>query len=258
MQAPLAQTNIVVRIGRFLHLFGLVLLGFGILNFCFPFINQDKRYDHIKRWSKKVMKSLNFTVIAKGSIPEDYGNLLVMANHVSWLDIFALNSEHAVCFVAKQEIRKWPMLGRMVAQAGTVFINRNDRKDAVRISENVAKRLEEQRAVAVFPESTTTDGFSLLPLKAALFESVLLSKGQIQPLALLYYDELGQRSTLPSYVGETSLFESLFVILKMRNAKVELVFCDRVTPESEDDRFTLCQKTQALLEAEIVKGLAKN
>lgn len=256
MEYTLPTNNVLVRVWRFLRLFFLVFGALLIMIFCYPFLGEEKRLAYLRTWAEKLLKILNFEVVIKGKVPESFGGLLIMSNHVSWLDIFALNYIHPIRFVAKQEIRQWPILGGMVARGGTVFIDRTDKKDAVRISKNIAVCLQEEGTVALFPESTTTNGLRLLPLKAALFEASIIAQKQVQPVALLYYDEEHQRSTTASYEGETSLFQSLFAILKqVRKGYIEVVFCNQLDGTSGLDRFELCKQTQGILEQVIYKGL---
>ena len=256
MEHSLPTNNILIRIWRLLSLLCLVSGALLVMIFCYPFMAQNKRMECLRTWSKRMTAIFALEVTVKGDVPDSFEGLLLMANHVSWLDIFALNFVHPVCFVAKMEIKKWPILGGMVARAGTVFIDRADKKDAVRISQNIATRLQEGGTVALFPESTTTDGFRLLPLKAALFESAIIAKSPVQAVALLYYDENHERSILPSYVGDTSLFESIFIILKrMRKGYIEVVFCPKMDTSNEEDRFDLCNRAQASLENIVYNGL---
>ena len=256
MEYSLPTNNIFIRIWRFFSLFCLVSGALLVMIFCYPFMSHNKRMECLRTWSKRITAIFALEVTVKGDVPDSFEGLLLMANHVSWLDIFALNFVHPVCFVAKMEIKNWPILGAMVARAGTVFIDRADKKDAVRISQNIAARLQEGGTVALFPESTTTDGFRLLPLKAALFESAIIAKSSVQAVALLYYDENHERSVLPSYVGDTSLFQSIFIILKrMRKGYIELVFCPKIDAADEEDRFALCNKAQEALEGVIYNGL---
>ncbi len=252
----LPGNNIFVRLWRFTKLGYLLLSALMVMVFCYPFQTQAKRYSYLRVWSEKMMAIFHFKIEITGEVPDRFSGLLLMANHVSWLDIFALNYVHPVSFVAKKEIHDWLIIGKMVARAGTVFIDRNDRKDAVRIARNIATHMSDGGTVAVFPESTTTDGFTLLPLKAALFEAAIQAKSPIQPVAILFYDEHHVRTTLPSYVGETSLFTSLRIIMRtMRKGYIEVQFCPRIEVGNEQDRFVLCQKTQASLQKVIYQGL---
>lgn len=105
--------------------------------------------------------------------PEHPNGVLVAANHVSWLDIFAMSAVYPSSFIAKQEIKSWPVLGKMGQNAGTVFINRNSRRDIEPINRAVYETLQRGQNVSFFPEARTSSGLGLLPFKAALFQSAI-------------------------------------------------------------------------------------
>ena len=93
-----------------------------------------------------------------GDIGARGGNVLVVANHISWLDIFVLNAVHPVRFVAKSELARWPVVGAMIRGAGTLFIERAQRRDTHRVNQHVARRARGGRRRRDLPEGTTTDG----------------------------------------------------------------------------------------------------
>lgn len=167
--------------------------------------------------------------------------ILVVSNHVSWLDIFAMSMLYPSSFIAKQEIKNWPIFGKMGTNAGTVFINRNTRKDIAPINAAITEALNHGRNVSFFPEAQTSLGLSLLPFKAALFQSAIDSGSTIQPLALRYYDINGNRTILPSYAGHMNLFKSLWQIVSMPKLRIRI---DYETPYTaaehpEADRYAL-------------------
>lgn len=125
--------------------------------------------------------------------PEHPNGVLVAANHVSWLDIFAMSAVYPSSFIAKQEIKSWPVLGKMGQNAGTVFINRNSRRDIEPINRAVYETLQRGQNVSFFPEARTSSGLGLLPFKAALFQSAIDAGAKVLAVALRYYDETGKK-----------------------------------------------------------------
>ena len=119
--------------------------------------------------------------------------MLVVANHVSWLDIFALHAVGPVRFIAKAEIERWPVLGGLVRGVGTLFIERARRHDTHRVNQEIARALAAGDIVAVFPEGTTTDGTALLPFKGSLLQPIIDAQGHVQPVAIRYRDADGIR-----------------------------------------------------------------
>lgn len=165
---------------------------------------------------------------------------LVVANHVSWLDIFAMSAVYPSSFIAKKEISDWPVLGKMGKNAGTVFINRNSRRDVEPINQAICAALKAGQNVSFFPEARTSSGLGILPFKAALFQSAIDAKAPIQAVTLRYYDDEGQRTDLPSY-AEVNLFQSLWRIVSMKKIRIRLDFSPQYKPTDmpDKDRYAL-------------------
>ena len=138
---------------------------------------------------------------------------LIVANHVSWLDIFVIDALAPAEFVAKAEIRDWPVIGALVARAGTHFIERH-RRHAVRGAiERMAHALRDGRRVAVFPEGAVGDGATLLRFHANLLQAAIEAGAPVVPVALRYLDAAGGASRAVSYVGGTTFVQSLWRII---------------------------------------------
>ena len=174
----------------------------------FPFIDVPRKRTLIRRWSTRLLALLDIRMRVSGAIEVDGGNVLIVCNHVSWLDIFVLNAQQPARFVAKAELARWPLVGRLIRGAGTIFIERERRRDTRRVNHHAAEALLRGDVVAVFPEGTTTDGTSLLRFHASLLQPIVESHGHVQPVALRYRDARGAHSTAPAYGDET--FASCF------------------------------------------------
>jgi 1-acyl-sn-glycerol-3-phosphate acyltransferase len=165
--------------------------------------------------------------------PIKQGPVLWAVNHVSWLDIFVLNVVRSTAFVAKQEIRHWPLIGWLAAGADTIFIERGFRHAVHRVGLAMQLRFERGQAVGLFPEGTTSNGFDVLPFYGNLFEPARRPEVTIQPVALLYFHR-GQRSALPAFVGEETLLQNLWRVLGTTGVRVQLTFLEPVThPDQE-------------------------
>lgn len=113
-------------------------------------------------------------------------------------------------FVSKADVLRWPLLGRLVAGAGTLFIERESRRDALRMVQHMAERLQAGDRVAVFPEGTTGDGRSLLPFHPNLLQAAIAADAPVMPLALRYVKAGSQeRHDAPVFIGETTLVASI-------------------------------------------------
>ena len=165
---------------------------------------------------------LNIDARAHGNLATLGGNVLVVANHVSWLDVFVLNAVQPVRFVAKAELAEWPVAGRLIRGVGTLFVERGRRKDARRVNARAAHALASGDIVAVFPEGTTTDGTRLLPFKSSLLQPIVEAEGQVQPVAIRYRDAAGEHSSVPAYVGDDTFFASFWRVTGARSLRVEL------------------------------------
>lgn len=204
---------------------------------------EEKRLAVLREMGAGCLKILNVRVRASPA-PETVRGTLVAANHVSWLDIFVLVSLYPGGFIAMKELRGWPLIGRMIANAGTVFIDRGNRKDADTVNTAIVQALRAGRNVCFFPEARTSSGSAVLPLKAALFESAVRARAPVQAVALRYYDVSGARTERVSFAG-INLFRSLWRILRLRETRVRADFAAPMLPEG--DRFALKERVQDYL-----------
>lgn len=176
------------------------------------------------------------------------GTLLV-ANHVSWLDIFVLVSVYPCRFIAMTELQRWPFIGKMIRNAGAVFIDRSSRKDIDPINAAIAQALRSGGNVCFFPEARTSLGNGVLPLKAALFQAAIQADAPIRAAALRYYDAAGQRTEAVSF-ADINLFVSLWRILRLREIVVRVDFADTMRPEG--DRFAIKDCVEAYLRQQVL------
>ncbi|WP_343728687.1 lysophospholipid acyltransferase family protein [Duganella sp.] len=213
------KLSTIFRLARvMLHVFK----GMAICATVFPWIGQEQRNGHIRRWSTRLLAMCNVTVEqAPGSVPA-LAHCVVVANHVSWLDIFVVHSLYPSHFVAKAEIRSWPLAGWLAEKAGTVFIARGNRRDLRHIFKGLVHSLERGERVAFFPEGTTAAQGQLLPFHANLFEAAIDAKVPVQPFALTYRDASGASHPSVDFIGETSFAESIMLILNGPPVKARL------------------------------------
>ncbi len=190
-----------------------------------------------------------------GTPPADnVKGVLVAANHVSWLDIFAMSAVYPSSFIAKQEIKSWPVLGKMGQNAGTVFINRNSRRDIEPINRAICATLQRGQNVSFFPEARTSSGLELLPFKAALFQSAIDAGAKVLAVALRYYDEVGKRTARPSY-ADVGLPTCLWRIVSMKKLTIKVDFICVSDAEESEDRYALKDKIEESIRTIIVSDL---
>lgn len=179
----------------------------------FPLASRALRERLTRRWSRRLLGLCRVSLAQLPGVPAA-AHALVVANHVSWLDIFVINALYPCRFVAKAEIRSWPVLGWLAASAGTVFIARGNRRELRHLFKGLVAVLHGGQRVAFFPEGTTSLQGEVLPFHANLFEAAIDAGVAVQPYALSYVDAAGSYHASVAYVGETTFVDSLFRILE--------------------------------------------
>jgi len=191
--------------------------------FVFPWLEVPTKQRLIRRWSLRLLRILRVEArvhgLPDGGLP---GNLLIVANHISWLDIFVLNTLQPARFVAKSELRRWPVVGHLIAGVGTLFIERGRRRDTHSVNRHAADVLTRGDVIAIFPEGTTTDGREVLPFHGSLLQPIVDAGGHVQPVAIRYRKATGEHNDAPAYVGETSFLASFWRVTGERTLVVEL------------------------------------
>lgn len=187
--------------------------------------NKKTKMKLIKWWSGELLKHFGVQVVIYGNQPDiNVSNTMFLINHVSWLDIYALNSVTPLQFIAKSDINNWPVVGYLVRKSGTIFINRNNRKDTSRIVDTTTDILSAGGNVGFFPEGTTTDGTKIERFKSSIVQAAINAKSTICPVAIRYPLPNGGINTAIAYAGETSMGEAMMNALKQKQTIAELHF----------------------------------
>jgi 1-acyl-sn-glycerol-3-phosphate acyltransferase len=228
------------------------LHGLAIIRLRFGAYSAAQRHARIQWWSAKLLRLIGITLHAQGA-PRP-GAKLVVSNHVSWLDIAAI---HAVIpeahFVSKADVKQWPLIGRLVAGAGTLFIEREKKRDALRVVHQMAEALLSGDTVAVFPEGTTGDGRTLLPFHANLLHAAVTTSTPVQPVVLRFFDAEHAISPLAEFLGETTLAQSAWNFVCARGLNVEVrVLTAQATAHA--DRRALAAHLRETIAAELPRG----
>ncbi|TAM88372.1 MAG: 1-acyl-sn-glycerol-3-phosphate acyltransferase [Candidimonas sp.] len=198
-----------------------ILFGLLCVSVVFPLL-PSVRAGVTRWWSRWLMMLCGVAVRVVGQPVLDRPSLWV-ANHVSWVDIFVLNSVRGVSFVSKSEVRRWPVIGWLVAGAGTVFLDRGRRQAIRAVAGQMGRRFARGEAVGLFPEGTSSDGFDVGPFHASLFEPAIEAGVDVQPVALRFMHR-GRRSGHLAFVGEQTLARNVWLLLGTTGAGVEAVF----------------------------------
>ncbi|MFO1219031.1 MAG: lysophospholipid acyltransferase family protein [Burkholderiaceae bacterium] len=212
-----------------------LLHGMAVVALVFPRLDAARRQARIARWSAGLLAALGVRLRADGVFRP--GATLLVINHVSWLDIATV---HAVCprarFVSKADVRHWPLLGWLIGAVGTLFIERERKRDALRVVHQMAAALEAGDTVAVFPEGTTGDGHALLPFHANLLQAAIATGTPVQPVALRYAEPGHPVSPCVAWVGTTTLAQSVWRIAGARGLEVQVQALDARASRHADRR----------------------
>jgi len=227
-----------------------LLHGALICAFVFPFITAEQQRRHVGWWSASMLRRMGIALRSEGA-PRGAATLLV-ANHISWLDILAINAVYPSRFVSKSDVRRWPLIGWLVACGGTLFIERERKRDALRVVHQVAAALKEGQTIAVFPEGTTSEGHGLLPFHANLLQAAVSTGTPIQAVALRFSDSRDAVSRAAAYVGDMHLVRSLWSVVMASQMCAQLKWLSPM-PSDGVDRRELSQmlRNQLLLALDV-------
>ena len=196
-------------LAKFVRVIAWILRGYWRVRTVFPQLSDAQQARAVEVWARGMLAIMGIEVRVKGHPAQ--GPVLMAANHISWLDILVM---HAAChcrFVAKSEIRNWPLVGVLTTGGGSLYIERGSHRDAMRVVHQMAAALRDGQVLAVFPEGGTGDGISLLPFHANLLQAAISADAPIQPIALQFIDAQTQQMSLaPCYRDTDTLVSSLW------------------------------------------------
>jgi len=223
--------GVFVRSWRLARAVALMARGLLIALFVLDRPDVRLRNRHMQPWSAALLDILDVGLEVRGDLPDDDLPVFIAANHVSWLDIWVINSVCPTLFVAKSEIRGWPVFGWLAARVGTLFIERARRTDTRKVNDRIVARLAlAGERIAVFPEGTTTDGSVVRPFHASLFLPAVDAGARVHPVAIRYVDQAGMRSSVPAYIDELPLLASMWRIAGASGLRAELHFLTPIEP----------------------------
>ena len=198
---------------RLLRAVAHVLAGWWIIRSTFARLTPQQQGARVQQWAGQMLAIMGIRLLVQGQPPE-HGPLLLVSNHISWLDILTVHAARHVRFVAKSVIRGWPVLGALATGGGSLYIERERRRDALRVAHRMSQALAEGDLVAVFPEGTTSDGSGLLPFHGNLLQAAISAGAPIMPAALRFVDAAsGQTSRAPRYIDDDNLIVSVWRVL---------------------------------------------
>ena len=195
---------------RLLRVFLHILVGLWIAAVRLPRLQPAGQSAQVQVWALALLGHIGIALEIRGQ-PPVLGPVLLVSNHISWLDIPVMHAARHCRFVSKSDIKDWPLVGTLATAAGTLYIERSSRRDALRVVHLMRDALLAGEVLAVFPEGTTGDGLSVLPFHANLLQAALSANAPAQPVGLRFIDQAsGQPSLAPVYVGNDTLLGSIW------------------------------------------------
>ena len=208
---------------RLLRLLVHVLHGLWQVSGRFPRLPLEQQQARVQAWSLALLGCCGIRLQVQGQ-PVAQGPALLVANHISWVDIPLLHAARYCRFISKSDVQAWPIVGTLATAGGTLYLQRESRRDALRMVQDMQQALENGQVLAVFPEGTTGDGRQLLPFHANLLQAAVSSNAPVQPIGLRFEDGLEALSFAPSYVGDETLLGSVWRTLSAPGLTAVLCF----------------------------------
>jgi 1-acyl-sn-glycerol-3-phosphate acyltransferase len=177
----------------------------------------------LRHWYRSACRVMGIRIAVFGEPSRDGG--LTVANHISWIDIIAIGSVVDLDFIAKEDVRHWPVVGYLANSVGTLFARRGDSSQLEAIANLMTWRIHQGRRLMLFPEGTTTRGDRVLRFNAKLFKPAHLAGAPVQAVALRYRQPAGR---IAPFVGDDDFLSHLWRVLQLDSLELELHFCEPI------------------------------
>ncbi len=205
---------------------------------------------NFRRWARATAVIMGMKFSVRGTPPQS--PFFLVSNHLSYVDILAFASQVDCLFVAKHEVAGWPILGHLCRSMGTIFVNRNLRKDALRVNDIVETALARGKAVLIFPEGTSSAGNTVLPFHSALLEPAVKASYPVSFAAVFYRTSPGQAPASLSvcWWGDMPFLSHFYRLLQLKTFEAHVVYGSHSI--REDDRKTLARRLRQAIQDEFI------
>jgi 1-acyl-sn-glycerol-3-phosphate acyltransferase len=233
---PVKLLGIALQFGR----------GAWIVALRFPAWQKPQRLQAIQRWACQLLAILEIEVHSN-QLPQTGFVGLVVSNHLSWLDILVLQSLMPGSFVAKKEVRQWPVVGYLAQACATIFVDRSSPRSARSMVEDTAAAIAQGYAVVVFPEGTSSNGQALGDFHANIFESAIRAQAPVQVLSLQYVDRAtGQAAAAAHFIDDMTLMDSLKDVTSTSTIQARVHIGDCLSTEGHTRKSLALQAHQRM------------
>ncbi len=239
------------KLARYSRFAGNLTAGGAFIQACFSFPQVSRiherhlnDYDLFRLWVKDLLHSTNTELHVTGQMMNAPG--LFVSNHISWLDTIVLNHARPLSFIARHDLKDWPLLGKFTQRMHSVYVDRSSKFSAYRALPVIEERIKMGRSVLVFPESTTSDGRGVLPFYPMFYEAAVRVKCMVQPMALRYTDDQGVAITEPAFIDDDSFFDTLDRIYSIEKVHAHLEFLEPLDA-TRMNRKEMCKRSRELI-----------
>jgi len=240
------RIRVVLRLAMAL----LVLLAAGIASPLLVLTPRRGRQALVRALFNSLLRAFGVRMVVHGRSrlvrrPGDQQGVMMVNNHISWLDIVALNAVQPMRALAKSELRSWPVLGGLIRRAGTVFVDRENLRSLPGTVAELAEAFRSGSMVNVAGEGTTWCGKASGRYVPAPFQAAIDGGAAVLPVALRYRLANGRQTTAPAFIGTESLVASLMRVARVRGLTVEMFVCPPIPPGKTDNRRELADLTES-------------
>jgi 1-acyl-sn-glycerol-3-phosphate acyltransferase len=242
-------TSRITRAWRFTRTAAHFVQAAAVAGLGYPFMQPARRRLALQRWSAQLVRHLAARLTIHGEPPRQAdAPFMIAANHVSWLDIFVINAAVPTRFVAKSEVRGWPLIGWLCVKAETLFIERERRRDLARLDEVIVNALRDDAGMGVFLEGTTTDGSEVLPFHSSLLRPAQQVNVPVYPVAIQYRRSDGSICTEAAYDGDKSALDTLRLMLTQHEIHVDIHFLPPLAASGVNRKELARQSREAIVQ----------
>lgn len=201
----------------------------------------------VRLWARACLRILGLKINIHGLSGDLHSTRrLIVSNHQSYLDVVIIASIFPTLFVAKTEVRRWPLLGWLSRLGGAIFINREDARSGVKCAYRVSRALRDGVSVHVFPEATTGDGSTVLPFNGLFFASAVRSQTSALPLTIKFQSVNGgpmnrEALDLVCWYGEMDFARHFWKFLNIESVEVSLMINEPIKPARAQRAKVLAQ-----------------
>ncbi|MEV4832355.1 lysophospholipid acyltransferase family protein [Micromonospora sp. NPDC049257] len=238
------------QVARLLGVLGMLLVG-AVLVVLLPVLPTAGRAAALRGWARWTAGALGVRLAVRGRLPRR--RALLVANHVSWLDILAVLTVAPARLLAKREVRNWPLLGLLARAGGALFVDRSRPRDLPRTVDRLAATLRAGHPVAVFPEGTTWCGVAPSAgcrpsrgFRPAVFQAAIDARVPVVPLRISYRSAAtGATTTTAAFLGDETLWRSVRRVLAARDLVVHVAVTAALHPAPGADRRLLARAAES-------------